>query len=179
MSLSPLRHKGHKESTRTQGIWVIVALLVTAIVATSPFWLFLLTGKSGVQPPPRRIAVLPFLGAENADNDRMLDGLAGSIASEISRYRRLETLPFQESKPFKSRQSDLGQAARELGIDFVVTGRVSHAKDNLHLKVYLASVHRPNLPFWLEDYKFPAGEPTQNLPHRIASDVVRAVSNFR
>jgi len=153
--------------------------LFTAIIATSPFWLLLLTSRSGVQPPLRRVAVLPFLGAESPENDRILEELAGAVATEISRYRRLETVPFQESRTLKAKQSDLRRVAHDLGIDFIVTGAMLRVKEDLHLKIYLAAVQRPNLPFWLQDYPLPGGKPGEGLSRRIASDIVRAASNFR
>lgn len=92
-------------------------------------------------PLPERpsIAVLPFV---NVGDDReagyLCDGLAGQIINTLARYERLFVIAAQSSFSYKGKPVKVHQVAEELGVQYVLEGRVQRSGDKVRITAQLA-----------------------------------------
>lgn len=99
------------------------------------------------------IAVLPFENrSAEADTDYLSDGLAESLMYRLSRLPDLKVTP--ASTVFRYKGDEAGPAAigRKLGVDAVVSGKITQRGDNLTISVDLIDVSGEKL-LWGEQYE--------------------------
>jgi TolB-like protein len=94
-------------------------------------------GPRGRNRKPDRLAVLPFEN-ESADPDMeyLSDGLAETLINNLSQLPRLQVMARSTVRRFK-RQPDPVEAARQLDVGAVLTGRVTQRRDTLTVSVEL------------------------------------------
>ena len=98
------------------------------------------------------IAVLPFENRSgNADTDYLSDGLADSLIYRLSQLPNLKVSPTNSVMRYKGMASDTAKAANELGVDAVMTGRLSQIGDSLNISVQLVDVKAGKV-LWAEQY---------------------------
>ena len=84
------------------------------------------------------IAVLPFEASFTNEDLRFLgDGLAEELTTQLSRFRFLFVIARNSAFTFRDRQNDLQSVARELGVSYLVTGRVRTAGSRVRVHVDL------------------------------------------
>jgi len=98
------------------------------------------------------IAVMPFENrGGSADTDYLSDGLADSLIYRLSQLPNLKVSPTSSVMRYKGTASDAAKVASELGVDSVMTGRLSQIGDNLNISVQLVDV-RAGKVLWAEQY---------------------------
>ena len=98
------------------------------------------------------IAVLPFENRSgNADTDYLSDGLADSLIYRLSQLPNLKVSPTSSVIRYKGREMDLGQIAKELEVDAVMSGRLVQRGDDLSISVQLIDTRTRKL-VWAEQY---------------------------
>ena len=86
----------------------------------------------------RSIAVLPFADlSPGRDHDYIGDGLADEVITDLSRVRALRVIARTSAMPYKNSDKPVSQIARELGVEFVLTGGVRVAGDRLRITTQL------------------------------------------
>ena len=71
------------------------------------------------------IAVLPFVNlGGDADTDYLVDGIVEDIITALSRNRGFFVIARNSSFTYKDRPVDVKQAARELGVRYVLEGSI-------------------------------------------------------
>lgn len=99
------------------------------------------------------IAVLPFENrGGNSDSEYLSDGLAESLIYRLSHLPDLKVSPTTSVFRYKGKETDPQVIARELGVDSVMTGRITQRGDNLNISVELVDV-RNNRLLWGELYE--------------------------
>jgi TolB-like protein len=99
------------------------------------------------------IAVLPFQNrSEDADTDYLSDGLAESLIFRLTQLPDLKVSPASSVMRYKGKETDFGKIASELGVEAVMTGRLTKRGDNLNITVELVDV-RNNKSLWGEQYE--------------------------
>jgi adenylate cyclase len=115
------------------------------------------------------IAVFPFESTTLDRRDYFSDGISEDICTGLGRYRQLVVISPFSAFPATERWASLERAARELGADWVLTGRVTRGTTDVVLGVRLveAATHRQ---VWAERY-------TRRLEDLLAvqDDVVRTI----
>jgi TolB-like protein/tetratricopeptide (TPR) repeat protein len=90
-------------------------------------WLARTTGGS--------IAVLPFVnGSGSPDADYLSDGLADTITNSLSQIHSLRVVPRTLVTRYKNQTVDPRQAARDLNVRAIVTGRVVQRGDRISVQ---------------------------------------------
>ena len=84
------------------------------------------------QPRPS-IAVLPFAIIGEADKEYLADGLTEDIITALSRFRWFRVIGRSSAFTFKGKQTDVLQAARELGARYVLHGSVRQSALRLRI----------------------------------------------
>jgi eukaryotic-like serine/threonine-protein kinase len=108
----------------------VVLLLVAAGLIGGRAWLARTTGG-----PIDSIAVLPFVnGGGSPDADYLSDGLSDTITNSLSQIHSLRVVPRTLVTRYKNQTVDPRQAARDLNVRAIVTGRVVQRGDRVSVQ---------------------------------------------
>ncbi|MEQ1921012.1 MAG: tetratricopeptide repeat protein [Pyrinomonadaceae bacterium] len=99
------------------------------------------------------IAVMPFENRNSdADTDYLSDGLAESVIFRLTQIPDLRVSPTSSVMRYKGTSTEVAKIASELGVDAVMTGRLTKRGDNLNITVELVDA-RTNKSLWGEQYE--------------------------
>ncbi|MGZ8846197.1 MAG: alpha/beta fold hydrolase [Pyrinomonadaceae bacterium] len=117
----------------------LVAILALIAIVFAGYWFF---GRpSDVGGRVESIAVLPFVNANGDPNaEYFSDGMTESLINTLSQLPRTKVLARTTSFRYKGRETDLRKIGSELGVDALLTGKVSHQGDTLTIQVDLIRV---------------------------------------
>jgi TolB-like protein/Tfp pilus assembly protein PilF/tRNA A-37 threonylcarbamoyl transferase component Bud32 len=98
------------------------------------------------------IAVLPLLNSSgNADLDYLAEGLTEDLIQRLSRASRLRVIARNSVYSYRGREKDSHEIGRELGVEALLTGRVTQRGSNLSLSTELVDA-RDGRRLWGEQY---------------------------
>jgi eukaryotic-like serine/threonine-protein kinase len=120
---------------RRAGALAALAALAVAVAAASYFF------TRGGKPAIASLAILPFVNA-NADpnTEHLSDGITESLINDLSRLPRLRVMARGTMFRYKGQEVDLRTVGRDLGVDAVVTGKVTQVGDTLIVQADLVDV---------------------------------------
>ncbi len=102
-----------------------------------------------------KMAVLPF-GNLNADpeQDYFSDGLTEEMITQLTRLQpaRLGVIAASTAMQYKAGNKPLGQIRSELGVDYVLQGRVRRADDRVRITAQLVEL-KAQTQLWAETYE--------------------------
>lgn len=112
------------------------------------------------------IAALPFTSVSTADKstDYLPDGITELIIGKLSQLPNMRVTPFSSVFRYKTSNMDALAIGRELGVQAVLTGRITQRGDTLSITVELINVSNNSL-IWGEQYTEKLND---NLPGRIS-----------
>jgi TolB-like protein len=117
---------------------------------------YFIAGKSISSRKDRRIesvAVLPFENRSgNADSEYLSDGLAESLIYRLSRLSNLNVSPRSSAFRYKGQSIDAEKIGNELGVDAVMSGRLTQRGDDLLISVDLVDVKNKKT-IWGEQFQ--------------------------
>ena len=110
------------------------------------------TADAVVEAPPQSraqsLAVLPFANSSGADLDYASDGVSEALLNAlVVRFPSMRIVPRSTSFRFRARDLDVAQAAREMRVDLVVTGRFAARNDALTVQAELINA-RTDAQIW-------------------------------
>ena len=164
--------KRHKIATATASV-ALAALVIAGVIFAKPLltWWF--------KPPS--IAVLPFVNATgDAALDYAGDGLTGGLIQSLSqinapsKFPRLLVAPLFSVSTFKGRDIDPRNAGREMGVDFVLAGRITQSNRVLTVRVELIKVSDGSLVWSKQNSQY--GLLSMELSEDIAQGVAQKLS---
>jgi serine/threonine-protein kinase len=133
------------KSRRTGLIGAIVALALAALAGFG-----YLSGKD-----PREVnslAVLPFVNSgADPEVEYLCDGLTESLINRLSQLSRLKVMSRGAAFRYKGRDVDARAVGQELGVEVVLTGKVTQRGDELLIQVDLVDT-TDNSQIWGERY---------------------------
>lgn len=134
------------------GAVALAAALVLAVAAASGLF-----GRRGGRVI-ETVAVLPFENASgDPDAEYLSDGLTEDLINRLSRLRHLKVIARASVFRYKGKRADLETVARELGVQAVVSGRVTPRPDGFSVSVALVDV-RDQRQIWGTTYNRRASE---------------------
>ena len=154
--------KNHKTAFLAIGVLLIAALGIGS------FWLY------GNRPSAQinAIAVLPF---ENESGDPELDylsdGVSESVIDRLSQISQLKVIARNSSFQYRGPNKDFGKIAGALGVQALLTGRVTQHGDNYSIRVEMIDA-RENRNLWSENFIRKAGD-VQSLQ----SDISKVIAD--
>ena len=102
-----------------------------------------------------KLAVLPF-GNLNADpeEDYFSDGLTEEMITQLTRLQpaRLGVIAAATAMQYKASNKPLGQIRSELGVDYILQGRVRRATDRVRITAQLVEL-KAQTQLWAETYE--------------------------
>ena len=144
-ALPKIKSSTSKEITVTVKFrrWLVPVLAGLGIAAAAAFILWRLFSH---KPPDKlSIAVLPF--ADELSQDSRLE-LGDSMAEEITgRLRSLQKFPVRSNSAvtrFKGTDKSLKAIGEELGVDYLITGKIRAAKEEIEVYVELTEARSEN-----------------------------------
>ena len=131
--------------------WLLAPItLVLAVLAGFGGYLYL---RSVPSEQIKSIAVLPFQNrSDDPDTDYLSDGIAESLIFRLTQLPGLKVSPTSSVIRYKGKDTDVAKIASDLGVDAVMTGRLTKRGDNLNITVELIDV-RDNKSLWGEQYE--------------------------
>lgn len=138
-------------------------------------------GELGVRPQPGSvsekpsIAVLPFLNLGcGADNDYLVDGIVEDIITALSRNRGFFVIARNSSFTYKGGSVDVKQAARELGVRYVLEGSIRLAGERMRVTGQLIE-GASGRHLWADRFDCTSGDLFE-LQDRLVERVVGAIA---
>ncbi|MGD0629751.1 MAG: winged helix-turn-helix domain-containing protein [Terracidiphilus sp.] len=128
-----------------------LVLVLCLALAGAYLWRHRQAGSTADQPG-RSLAVLPFqpLGA-GADDEHLGLGMADAVITKLSNLRQLQVRPTDVAIRYADPKTDPMQAAREMGVDSVLTGKTQKSGDRIRVTVQLLRV-RDGRPLWAQSF---------------------------
>ncbi len=127
---------------------IAAAVLLTAVIAASAYWLLF----------TRRIdslAVLPFINASsNPDADHLVEGITESLITSLSRIPDLRVKSRDCVSRYKRAETGPEEAGRELGVRAVVQGRLLLTGDTATISAELIDAGDGSI-IWREQHRRP------------------------
>ena len=163
------------EASPARGVFQIRRKIVGAsavgllVIAAAGLALYLRTANS----PGRidSIAVLPLdIRSNDPDADYISDGITESVNNSLARLPSLKVIPHSVALHYKGKAADSQTIGHALGVQAVLTGRISQRGDDLTIGVELDDV-RNGKQLWGEQYNRKVADLLA-----VQSDIAREVS---
>jgi len=136
---------------------VIVVIVLVAIGAVGMVGISLYKSRQQQSlaigfPAINSIAVLPFInGNADADTEFLSDGLTDNLIDRLSQIRGLRVMSHTAVFHYKGRETDARKIGSELGVEAVLTGRLTRRNDVLNITLELVNA-KDNSHIWGEQY---------------------------
>jgi TolB-like protein/DNA-binding winged helix-turn-helix (wHTH) protein/Tfp pilus assembly protein PilF len=107
---------------------------------------------ANVASMPSSIAVLPFVnGSNNPDVEYLSDGVTESLINSLSQLPAFKVIARNSSFKYRGKNVDPQEVARALGVEAILTGRVTQRGNDLLISVELVDA-RDNTQMWGDQY---------------------------
>ncbi|MBN8733137.1 MAG: hypothetical protein J0L64_21555, partial [Acidobacteria bacterium] len=151
---SNLAGRLHTDSApRTRRRWALAAAVVGLCLFAAAIAAWRIP-RNSTASPPRSLAVLPFVHESgDAGSEYLAEGLPESITRDLSRLSAMQVKVVAHSvtRRANGRAHDALEAGRLLGVEAVLTGRVTQHGNNLSVSVELIHV-RDSTQLWGERF---------------------------
>jgi len=133
-----------------RSVWVIVSTLVAASLIAYLGYSRYRLGSRGSSV--RSIAVMPFENqTRDPNSDYLSDGISETLINHLSKLPGVKVSARSSSFKYKGTTVDLPEVAKALGVDAILTGRISQRGDNIVISVELMDA-RDKTQIWGEQY---------------------------
>ncbi len=137
-----------KGISRHQRAVVAALLLVAAIASVSWYYFHSQNSKVAIHS----IAVLPFTNvSKDAEVEYLSDGISESLINGLSQMPDVKVIARSSAFAYKGKETDLKEVAKALGVEAILTGRVTQRGENLSISVELVNAS-DKTQMWGEQY---------------------------
>jgi DNA-binding SARP family transcriptional activator/TolB-like protein len=105
---------------RTLGVLLALAVLL----ALGALLVWRRTHRAAETTGPRRLAVLPFENLGDSGDSYFADGVTDEVRGKLAAIPGLEVVASQSSNDYRGSTRRLPQIARELGVDYLLVGKI-------------------------------------------------------
>ncbi len=100
----------------------------------------------------KSIAVMPFANETgNANNEYLSDGLTDGLINKLSQLPHIKVIARSSSFRYKGKELETSEVAKTLGVQAVITGRITQQGDNLQISIEMVNAAE-NTQMWGEIY---------------------------
>ena len=112
----------------------LIAVVVVVGIAAAGWFYF----RSQNSQTVHSIAVLPFINvSKDTEMDYLSDGISESLINSLSQLPGIKVIARNSAFKYKGTDVDLKEVAKALGVDAILTGRVTQRGENLAISVEL------------------------------------------
>ena len=149
-----------------RGALVALATIVLALGAIFAYVSYSNTRAQAISS----VAVLPFANVSGDPNMEYLsDGISESLINALSQLPQLKVIARSSAFKYKGKEVDPQEAAKALGVQAIVTGRVVQRGDNLQVSAEMVDA-RDKTQLWGEQYSRKVTD-VQSLQEEIARTI--------
>lgn len=131
-----------------RGALLALSALIVAIAFIFAYVFYSRTRPQGISS----VAVLPFTNTGGDPNMEYLsDGISESLINALSQLPELKVIARSSAFQYKGKEVDLQEAAKALGVQAIVSGRVVQRGDSLQISAEMVDV-RDKTQLWGEQY---------------------------
>ncbi len=131
-------------------IFLAIGAIVISGFLTSFFWWN--TGNKTETAGVKSLAVLPFKSLDGeSSNEHLGLGMTDAFIHRLGNIRQIDVRPTRAVLKYNGAGNDVLAAGRELGVDAVLDGTVSRARDSVRVTVQLVRV-RDGMPLWADKF---------------------------
>ncbi|MGQ0762498.1 MAG: hypothetical protein ACT4OT_10870 [Acidobacteriota bacterium] len=136
-----------------KGTIVLVAIVILILVAIGSYFAISKFTAARKDKAIESVAVLPFENkSANADSEYLSDGLAESLIYRLSQLSNLKVSPRSSVFRYKGQSTDAEKIGNELGVDAVMSGRLTQRGDDLLISVDLIDIKNKKT-IWGEQFQ--------------------------
>ena len=138
---------------RRKGMIAVAAAVVLMAIAGGGYFAISKFSAARKDKTIESVAVLPFENKSgDADSEYLSDGLAESLIYRLSQLSNLKVSPRSSAFRYKGQSTDAEKIGNELGVDAVMSGRLTQRGDDLLISVDLIDV-RNKKTLWGEQFQ--------------------------
>jgi DNA-binding winged helix-turn-helix (wHTH) protein/TolB-like protein len=168
----PARRSGSRPRVAVVVVAVVVVAVPLAVAVRG--WVHGAFAGPAAQAP-RSVAVMPFLDLTSTmDHEELADELTEGVIDRLAKDRGVRTPGFRDSFVLKGKHLSPREAARTLGVAYVVDGSLHSSPKGYRVDARLVRADN-GFVIWSQGYEGPAGE-TPRYEDAIASGVGRTLS---
>ncbi len=128
---------------------VFVTILIIFLLTVSGFFGYRYFSSN---TPIKSIAVMPFANETgNANNEYLSDGLTDGLINKLSQLPHIKVIARSSSFKYKGKELNVGEIAKTLGVQAVITGRITQQGNNLQISIEMINAAE-NTQIWGEMY---------------------------
>ena len=161
--------KKHSSLLKYAWLFILTALLIAAIA-----YLAFNQDKKGVNSKSGKpsIAVLPFDSYDtNTENQFFAEAIADEVRSQLLSFKEMKVISGYSSKYYKGQNVSLKQVGEELGVEYLLQGKVQKLPNSVKVAVELSHTQTNNLE-WAPTTFERKMEDLFRLENDIASQIV-------
>ena len=131
-----------------RGVLLGLGAIIVALLALAAYFSYSPSHARGTTS----VAVLPFTNMSgNSETEYVSDGISDGLINSLSQLPQLKVIARSSSFKFKGKEVDLQKAAKSLGVQVIVSGRVVQFGDQLQVSAEMVDVGS-NRQLWGEQY---------------------------
>jgi len=150
--------------------WLVLASVALLLAAAAMMWDF--ASRSGARTAVRSLAVIPF-ETEGGGAEYLSEGIAEDVADSLAGVHGIGVVGRESALRLAEGQRGWQQAARLLGAESVLTGRLRAHGDDFQLQLELV-VARDGTTLWSGEYRSRRAD-LPGLPRQVARAIAQGV----
>ncbi len=173
--LEPTSHAPDDHAPARRRTWLILAAVIGGLGAVLVYERITAAHQAAVAHQAASVGVLPFLDlTDTMDQEILVDEVTEGLADKLSHQPALRTPGFRASFDLRGKHATVTEAARRLGVAYVVDGSVRKSGTQLRIA---ARLMRADTGFvvWSQTYDRPLAE-LPGVQDAIAASVAGALS---
>jgi TolB-like protein len=124
--------------------------------------------------PVHSLAILPLENLSgDSEQEYFADGMTDDLITQLAKVSSLRVISRTSIMRFKGTRKSLGDIARELSVDAVVEGTVTHSSERIRVTVQVVRAN-PEQHLWAESYDRPLGDVVL-LQGELTNEISRAI----
>jgi len=135
-------------SKKLNGVIIAGLSLAVILLITDRIFNF---SKLGEVEQSKSIAVIPFDNMSSEDDIYFTKGVTEDILTQISKIQNIRVLSNFTLKDYDSKGKTIDQIGKELGVNYVLTGSVRRANQQLRISTQLVQIN-PEEQIWADNY---------------------------
>ena len=162
-------------ANRSSRLWLKFGLpTVVLLLVMGSSYLYLSRSNRSTAMPVHSLAVLPLENLSgDPEQEYFADGMTDDLITQLAKFSSLRVISRTSIMRFKGTRKSLSDIARELNVDAVVEGTVTHSSERVRVTVQVVRAN-PEQHLWADSYDRPLGDVVL-LQGELANEISRAI----